>query len=275
MAVCRTISEIRASLAPRRALGPVALVATMGALHEGHHSLVRIARKEASTVVVSIFVNPLQFAPGEDFGRYPRALAADLALLEEAGVDAVFTPDRAELYPEGFATRVEVGSVSEGQEGAVRPGHFTGVATVVAKLFAIVGPDVVVFGRKDLQQTAVVARMIADLNFPVRLVVGEVDREADGLARSSRNVYLTPAQRGRAAAFPRALREAREQLRGGMAVEEVEARTKQKLENEGFGVDYVEVVEPQTIRRSAEARGAAVAAAVRLGKVRLLDNVIV
>jgi len=271
--VTASIPELRAALAPRRALGPVGFVPTMGALHEGHLSLVRIARAEAATVVVSIFVNPLQFGPSEDLAKYPRTLEADLALLRKEGVDAVFAPAAAEFYPPGFATTVHVADVSEGGEGAVRPGHFVGVATVVAKLFHAVGPDVAVFGRKDLQQAAVVRRMIEDLAFPVRLVVAPVSREEDGLARSSRNVYLSADERRTAAAFPRALFSAARRIEGGEPVPAAQDRARRELEEAGFAVDYAEVVDPVTMRPTGSAPGAALAAAVRLGKIRLLDNV--
>ncbi|HET9793037.1 MAG TPA: pantoate--beta-alanine ligase [Thermoanaerobaculia bacterium] len=275
MLVTASIPELRSALAPLRARGPVGLVPTMGALHEGHLSLVRIARKEAATVVVSIFVNPLQFGPAEDLAKYPRTLEADLALLEREGVEAVFTPAASEFYPAGFSTTIQVANVSEGEEGAVRPGHFVGVATVVAKLFHVVGPDVAVFGRKDLQQAAVVRRMIDDLDFPIRLIVAPISREKDGLARSSRNVYLSFDERRRAAGFPRALFSAAERIAAGEAVGSAEERARRELEGAGFEVDYAEVVDPATMRRTAEPRpGAALAAAVRLGKIRLLDNVL-
>jgi len=276
MLVTASIPELRSALAPRRALGPVAFVPTMGALHEGHLSLVRIARKEAATVVVSIFVNPLQFAPTEDLAKYPRTPEKDLELLAGESVDAVFCPVASEFYPPGFSTSITVAGVSEGEEGAVRPGHFAGVATVVAKLFHVVGPDVAVFGRKDLQQAAVVARMIEDLDFPVRLVVAPISREDDGLARSSRNVYLTPPERRKAAAFPRALFSAARRVGEGEPIPAVEAGVRRELESEGFSVDYAEVVDPATMRRvSGAAAGAALAAAVRVGKIRLLDNVLI
>jgi len=276
MLVTPSVSELRSALAPRRALGPVGFVPTMGALHEGHLSLVRIAREQAKTVVVSIFVNPLQFAPTEDLAKYPRTLEKDLALLRSENVDAVFCPVAAEFYPPAFSTSITVSGVSEGEEGAVRPGHFSGVATVVAKLFHVVGPDVAVFGRKDLQQAAVVARMIEDLDFPVRLVVAPISREEDGLARSSRNVYLTAPERRKAAAFPRALFSGARRVAEGEPVGAVEAGVRSDLESAGFSVDYAEVVEPATMRRvSGPAAGAALAAAVRIGKIRLLDNVLI
>ena len=275
MLVTASIPELRSALASRRARGPVGFVPTMGALHEGHLSLVRIARREAATVVVSIFVNPLQFGPAEDLAKYPRTIEADLGLLRKEGVDAVFTPAAADIYPPGFSTTIHVGGVTEGGEGAARPGHFVGVATVVAKLFHIVGPDVAIFGRKDLQQAAVVRRMIEDLDFPIRLVVAPVSREEDGLARSSRNVYLTPEERRRAAGFPRALFSAAERIAGGEPVGAAEERARRELEEAGFAVDYAEVVDPATMQKTGEAGpGAALAAAVRLGKIRLLDNVL-
>jgi len=276
MLVTASIPELRSALAARRALGPVAFVPTMGALHEGHLSLVRIARTEAATVVVSIFVNPLQFAPTEDLAKYPRTPEKDLELLRGENVDAVFCPVASEFYPPEFSTSITVAGVSEGEEGAVRPGHFAGVATVVAKLFHVVGPDVAVFGRKDLQQAAVVARMIEDLDFPVRLVVAPISREDDGLARSSRNVYLTAPERKKAAAFPRALFSAARRVAEGEPVPAVEAGVRQELETEGFSVDYAEVVDPATMQRvSRPVAGAAFAAAVRVGKIRLLDNVVI
>ena len=247
----------------------------MGALHEGHLSLVRLARREAPFVVVSIFVNPLQFAPGEDLARYPRREADDLAALEREGVDVVYLPRAEDLYPPEFSTAVEVAGVSEGGEARVRPGHFRGVATVVAKLFLQVAPDVAVFGQKDLQQVAVIRRMVRDLDFPLRLVVGETVREPDGLAMSSRNAYLSPADRELAAAFPRALFEARRDVEGGERdAARVAAAVRRKLTGAGLGVDYVDVIDPDSMSPVQEVRsGSALAAAVRVGKTRLIDNV--
>ena len=206
MKAVREVSALRNLIREARvSRQSISFVPTMGALHEGHLSLVRLARREAPFVVVSIFVNPLQFAPGEDLARYPRREADDLAALEREGVDVVYLPRPEDLYPPGFSTAVEVGGVSEGGEGGARPGHFRGVATVVAKLFLQVAPDVAVFGQKDLQQVAVIRRMVRDLDFPLRLVVGETVREPDGLAMSSRNAYLSPEERALAAALPRAL----------------------------------------------------------------------
>ena len=247
----------------------------MGALHEGHLSLVRRAREAAPFVVVSIFVNPLQFAPGEDLARYPRREADDLAALERERVDVVYLPDAADLYPEDFSTAVHVSGVSDGGEGAARPGHFRGVATVVAKLFLQVTPDVAVFGRKDLQQVAVVRRMIRDLDFPIRLVVGETVREPDGLAMSSRNAYLSESDRRLAAAFPRALFAAQEEARRGERnATRLAEGVRRRLAEAGIAVDYVDVIDPDTMGPVGEAvPGTAIAAAVRVGKTRLIDNV--
>jgi len=248
----------------------------MGALHEGHLSLVRLARKECGFTVVSIFVNPMQFAPGEDFERYPRREADDTTILDTAGVDLVYLPDAKELYPPDFSTAIEVAGVSAGAEGAARPGHFRGVATVVAKLFLQVQPDAAFFGRKDLQQVAVIRRMTRDLDFPVRIVVGPTVREPDGLALSSRNAYLSAQERRQASAFPAALFTARRRAADGERdVGRLESETRRDLETAGLGVDYVEVVRPDTMARPTRIEpGAALCAAVRAGKTRLIDNVV-
>jgi pantoate--beta-alanine ligase len=247
----------------------------MGALHEGHLSLVRRAKQEAGFAVVSIFVNPLQFAPQDDLARYPRSPRKDAELLESAGADLLYLPDEKAFYAPGHSTSVEVAGVTEGGEGEARPGHFRGVATVVAKLFLQVTPDVVVFGRKDLQQVAVIRRMIRDLDFPIRLVVGDTVREEDGLALSSRNVYLSKEERRQAAALPRALFAARELAASGAGDPNLLERvTRDALEDAGFEVDYVQVVEPENMRPLERlAPGATIAAAVRVGKTRLIDNV--
>jgi pantoate--beta-alanine ligase len=253
----------------------IGLVPTMGALHEGHLSLVRRARKTCAYVVVSIFVNPLQFAPGEDLSRYPRREREDAALLEAESVDLLFLPDAGELYPPGFSTSIEVAHVSEGGEGAARPGHFRGVATVVAKLFLLVQPDVAFFGRKDLQQVAVIRRMVRDLDFPIRIEVGETVREPDGLALSSRNAYLSADERQLAAGFPSALFEARDRVAAGeRSASQLERDTRLDLEAAGLAVDYVEVVDPDTMARQSRIEpGSTLTAAVRAGKTRLIDNV--
>jgi pantoate--beta-alanine ligase len=255
----------------------VGFVPTMGALHEGHFSLVRLACAETGFVVASIFVNPLQFAPGEDLARYPRREAGDRAALEREGVDVVYAPEPSAMYPPGFSTAIEVSGVSEGGEGAARPGHLRGVATVVAKLFLQVSPDVTVFGRKDLQQVAVVRRMIRDLDFPIRLVVGETVRDPDGLALSSRNAYLSPEERKIAAALPRALFGARDAAgRGEREAALLAGRVRRELEAAGLEVGYVDVVDPATMEPVAEVvPGTALAAAVRVGRTRLIDNVLV
>jgi pantoate--beta-alanine ligase len=248
----------------------------MGALHDGHLSLVRLGKSESGFVVVSVFVNPLQFGPGEDFTRYPRREDEDRALLAGAGADLVYLPETADLYPADFSTAVEVGGVTVGGEGAARPGHFRGVATVVAKLFHQVGPDVAVFGRKDLQQVAVVRRMIRDLDFPIRLVVGDTVRDPDGLAMSSRNAYLSPEDRRLASVLPRTLFGARDGTeRGERDAARITLEVRRELETAGVQVDYVEIVDPETMTPVAHASpGTALTAAVRIGSTRLIDNVL-
>jgi pantoate--beta-alanine ligase len=249
----------------------------MGALHEGHLSLVRLAKAQCGFVVVSIFVNPLQFGPGEDLARYPRQPEKDAAALRGEGVDLLYLPEAEALYPPGFSTSVEVRGVTEGGEGARRPGHFSGVATVVAKLFNQVRPDAAFFGRKDLQQVAVIRRMARDLDFGLRLVVGETVRDPSGLALSSRNAYLSAEERRRAAAFPKALFSARDRAAGGENdARRLESSAKEDLERAGLAVDYVDVVDAESMERLERARpGAAIAAAVRIGKTRLIDNVLI
>jgi pantoate--beta-alanine ligase len=249
----------------------------MGALHEGHLSLVRLAKREgpAAFVVVSIFVNPLQFGPNEDLARYPRDEEKDTRLLEREGVDLLYLPDPARFYPPDFSTAVEVSGASEGGEGARRPGHFRGVATVVAKLFLQVQPDVAVFGRKDLQQLAVIRRMARDLDFPLRIAVGETVREADGLAMSSRNAYLSPDERRRALDLSRTLLAARARAgHGETDAARLAEDARGQLSAAGLEVDYVEAVDADTMRPAERvAPGAALAAAIRIGKTRLIDNV--
>jgi pantoate--beta-alanine ligase len=234
----------------------VGLVPTMGALHDGHRALLRAARAENRRVVMSLFVNPTQFGPGEDYLRYPRDEAADRAVAAAEGVDEIFAPTVAEMYPDGFATAIDVGPLAEPFEGAARPGHFRGVATVVAKLFACVGPDRAYFGQKDAQQIAVIRRMVADLDIPVEVRVLPTVREPDGLALSSRNVYLSPEERRRAVSLHRAL----------------VARDPALVEGE---LDYLAVVDPDTFRPSEPRPGALVVGAARFGTTRLIDNVVV
>lgn len=248
----------------------------MGFLHEGHLSLIRVARDSgAEFIVVSVFVNPKQFGPSEDFARYPRNEEADLALLERENVDLVFLPTVDTMYPPNAATMVHVAAVAEPLEGERRPGHFDGVATVVLKLFDIVQPDIAVFGRKDAQQCAVISRMVHDLDVPVRLVFGETIREHDGLAMSSRNSYLTDAERKVAPVLHRALRAGEEAITHGIhevaGIEKLMHRVA-----EGVNVDYLVVVDPETFRPPEDfRRDVLLAGAVRLGKTRLIDNLLV
>jgi pantoate--beta-alanine ligase len=255
--------------------GTVGFVPTMGALHDGHRSLMRAARQECDRVVVSIYVNPLQFGAGEDLDAYPRDLAGDLALCATEGVDAVVTFQTGAMYPAGHVTRVEVAGVTEPLEGAHRPGHFTGVTTVVAKLFNIVRPDVAYFGQKDAQQCAVIRRMTADLNLPVALAVLPTVREADGLAQSSRNAYLSEEERAAAPAIAAALRATAERAadgtRDGAALR---AGLRTALEHTGgIALEYAEVVDPATFAPADRIGLAALAVvAARVGPARLIDN---
>ena len=271
-------AELRAWVAGRRAAGErVAFVPTMGFLHEGHLRLVDEARRRADRVVMSIFVNPLQFAPTEDLDRYPRDLPRDRALAGDRGVDLLFVPSAATMYPPGSETRVIPGATAERWEGASRPGHFAGVLTVVAKLFNLVQPDVACFGQKDIQQATLVRRMVLDLDMPVEVVVVPTAREADGLALSSRNVYLSAAERAEALGLSAALREAHEAWRAGVrSAAEIERRARARLEvHPGIAVEYIAVVDPGTL---APVEGVdertVVALAGRVGRTRLIDNII-
>ncbi|GAA0976398.1 pantoate--beta-alanine ligase [Nocardiopsis tropica] len=273
--VARTPEELRRALSGP---GHVALVPTMGALHGGHRSLMRLARERADTVVVSVFVNPLQFGPGEDFDRYPRDLAADTALCAEEGVDVVFAPSVATMYPAPQMVTVDAGPMGERLEGASRPGHFTGVLTVVAKLLNLVRPDTAVFGEKDAQQIALVRRMVADLDVPVEIVGAPILRDPDGLASSSRNVYLSDAERRSALALSRALRAGREAAAGGP--DAVRAAAHAVLDGAAGAappvvLDYLALVDAATFTEAAPGhRGDAVlAVAARVGSTRLIDNV--
>ncbi|HEX7253935.1 MAG TPA: pantoate--beta-alanine ligase [Thermoanaerobaculia bacterium] len=277
MITVRELPALRDLIREARAAGRmIGFVPTMGALHEGHLSLLRLARRESQFIVVSIFVNPLQFAPGEDFERYPRRYEQDAKMLEAGAANVLYLPDVGRFYSKDFSTHVDVDMVSEGGEGAARPGHFRGVATVVAKLFLQVAPDVVCLGHKDLQQVAVIRRMVRDLDFPIRIIVGETVRESDGLALSSRNAYLTEDQRKQAALFPKALFTAQARARAGEHdPSAIERMTRDALADAGFSIDYVDVVEPETMKRPATVGpSTALAAAVRLGKTRLIDNVL-
>ena len=273
--IVRTVAELRAVLAPRRADG-VGFVPTMGALHEGHLSLLRAARDTNGTVVLSIFVNPTQFGEAADLNAYPRTEAADVALAAEAGVDVVFAPSVAEMYPGGFATTVSVGGAITGTlEGAERGrSHFDGVATVVAKLLLAVQPDRAYFGAKDAQQVVVVRRMVADLGIPVEIVTRPTSRDTDGLARSSRNTRLSPDDRAIAAAIPRALRAAQDAFADGIRDAHVLTATV-RAELDGLDPEYVEIVDADSLDPIDEIeRPALLALAVRVGAVRLIDNVV-
>ena len=267
----------RWSSAARAAGKPVGLVPTMGALHEGHLSLMRRARAENGVAVASIFVNPTQFGPGEDLEKYPRRLEEDLALCGQAGIDAVFVPSADEMYPKGFALFVDPGPLAQPLEGASRPGHFRGVATVVAKLFNIVLPDRAYFGQKDAQQVAVVKHLVRDLNFGVEIVVGPTVREPDGLAMSSRNAYLNPGERQAALCLFRALGIARDLAAGGerQATQVAAAMAEEVIQEPLADLDYAAVVDPETFEDMESLdRPALALLAVRIGNTRLIDNLI-
>jgi len=249
----------------------------MGALHAGHMALVAEARDRADKVIATIFVNPAQFGEGEDFGRYPRREADDAAMLEAAGCDLLWTPSVADIYPDGFATKISVSGVSDRWEGEARPGHFDGVATVVAKLLLAVQPDIALFGEKDFQQLAVIRRLVADLGLPVEIVGVPTVREADGLALSSRNAYLSREERERAVALPNALKAARDALRANAPVSGVLQAAKQSLIDAGFlRIDYLALVDAATLEPLEQPKGEMrlIAAAV-IGTTRLIDNIAV
>ena len=258
----------------RRAPRTLGLVPTMGFLHEGHMTLVRRARAENSTLAVSVFVNPTQFGPHEDLATYPMDMDSDLSKLEDAGVDLVLAPSADEVYPKGFDTYVDVGRIAERLESAARPGHFRGVATVVCKLLAIARPDKAYFGQKDAQQSLVVERLNADLNLGAEIVVVPTVREPDGLALSSRNAYLGPEERKAATVLYRSLLLARNL--GSTDAEETRGRMRALIESEPLAqVDYVSVADASTLEELDRISGAAlVSLAVRIGKVRLIDNVL-
>ena len=279
MKIIESASEMQQAALALRAQGRrIGFVPTMGNLHDGHLSLVRIAKQHADVVVVSIFVNPTQFGPNEDFAAYPRTFAADCALCEREGVDLVFFPSVAEMYPAGASVSVTEKSLSRTLCGAARPGHFDGVCTVVAKLFNVVLPHVAVFGEKDAQQLRVIRRMVRDLRFPVEIVSGPTAREPDGLARSSRNQYLTAEQRPQAVCLRRALDEAERRFAAG-------ERDPQKLvaamrallaQAPAAKIDYVEIVDDETLQPLSGpiARPALLALAVWVGQPRLIDNAV-
>jgi pantoate--beta-alanine ligase len=273
MELVQKLSDLRKTITalPR----PLGLVPSMGYLHEGHLALVRRARAECASVGVSIFVNPAQFGPQEDLARYPRDLERDLRLLEPAGADVVWAPEVGEVYPPGFQTYVTVEEAAQPLEGALRPGHFRGVATVVAKLFNAFTPDRAYFGQKDAQQAAVIRRMALDLNFPLEIVVCPTVRESDGLAMSSRNTYLAPEERRAAIVLYRALSAARAVCDGGERdAEKLRAAMRGYLAAEPRAeTDYVSVADPDTLRELDRVeRDALFSMAVRIGKTRLIDN---
>ena len=272
--LARTLAELQHACAGLRAqFGTVTLVPTMGALHDGHRALVRAGLDGGAAVVTSIFVNPLQFAANEDLARYPRDEAGDLAALEACGCHAVWLPDVSTMYPPGDVTTIDVAGPAAGWEGAARPGHFRGVATVCTKLFGQVRPDRACFGEKDWQQLQVVRRVVADLHLPLRIVGVPTVREPDGLALSSRNRFLSPAERVVAPRLFPALQAAARDMAGGDRVEQALRSARTALEQAGFEVEYLALVDGATMRPlEATADNARLIAAARLGSVRLIDN---
>lgn len=271
----RSTGDLARTVAGLRERGSLALVPTMGALHAGHRALIAEARRRATTVAATIFVNPTQFGAGEDLERYPRREEDDAAMLEAAGCDLLWLPGQDDVYPAGFATRVSVAGVSERWEGEARPGHFDGVATVVARLLLAVRPDVALFGEKDFQQLAVIRRMAADLGLATEIAAVPTVRDEDGLALSSRNAYLAPDERRRAVALPLALGEAARAIAAGSDVAAALDRARRSLAEAGFApVDYVALVDAATLEPLERAAGEMrLIAAASLGGTRLIDNV--
>jgi pantoate--beta-alanine ligase len=278
MEVIEKISEMKKAVRQlKEEKKRIGFVPTMGYLHEGHLSLVRASKKEAEVTVVSIFVNPTQFGPKEDFNRYPRDLERDKSLLAKEGVDFLFHPPVEEMYPSNYRTYVEVTGLQDRLCGRSRPGHFRGVATVVLKLFNIVCPDLAYFGQKDAQQAVVIRRLVRDLNLDVEIKVMPIVRDADGLALSSRNTYLSPEERRASLALPRSLQAAARLLeRGERKAEKVKEQIEKIISSEpNLRIDYVEIVDPEELRPLEEIRGAAlIAAAVFCGQTRLIDNLL-
>ena len=274
--IVRTLSPLRkAIVALRKRRDSIALIPTMGALHDGHFSLVRHAQKRAGAVVVSIFVNPTQFAPTEDFGSYPRNVERDVAALAKLGVDLVWAPTDTAMYPDGFSTAISPsGPAKAGLEDAFRPHFFGGVATVVAKLFLQVTPDVAMFGQKDYQQLKVVTRMARDLNLPVKVVGCATLRDKDGLALSSRNVYLSPAQRRTAPALYRVLKDSAARIKAGDTLATILSDGRSAIADAGFDVDYLEARHSETLEPVAGLTDGPIRllVAARLGNTRLIDN---
>jgi pantoate--beta-alanine ligase len=272
--IVRTVAETRAA---RASLGRLGFVPTMGALHDGHMGLMAAARGGCDAVAASIFVNPTQFGPNEDLSRYPRPIEADIARLEAAGVEMLFLPSVEVVYPTGFDTRIEVGAIANRLEGAVRPGHFSGVATVVNKLFNIVAPDEAWFGQKDVQQTRVILQMVRDLDLPVAIKVGPTLREADGLALSSRNVYLSAEDRAQAVALSRGLFAAEAAWGEGEAnVATLRSLIATEIAATNGVVDYISIADTDTLEELdvVPDAGAVMSLAVRYGTTRLIDNVV-
>ncbi|MET3713272.1 pantoate--beta-alanine ligase [Sphingomonas trueperi] len=274
MQTVRQIDDLRQALDAFRSEGArLAFVPTMGALHDGHMALVEAAKRAGSRVIVSIFVNPIQFGPNEDLAKYPRREQADSRLLANAGVDLLWMPTPEIMYPEGFATSVRVAGVSEPLDGAHRPGHFDGVATVVNKLFHQVQPHVALFGEKDWQQLQVIRRMVTDLDMTVEIQGVPTQREDDGLALSSRNAYLMPEDRARAVALPRALGAAAKTIGEGGDREAALAQAQDSLAAAGFEVDYVALVDAESLAAPIDGRPMRLLAAARIGGTRLIDNI--
>lgn len=278
MRLCKTVEEVRSFVTSVRSEGKtVGLVPTMGYLHPGHLSLVHEAKRRCDVVVVSIFVNPTQFGAGEDYQTYPRDLQRDAGLVADAGVDAIFAPEAAEMYPPGFSTSVDVAGVSEPLCGASRPGHFRGVATVITKLFNIVRPDMAFFGQKDFQQVLLIKRLVEDLNMDIQIVDVPIVREADGLAMSSRNVYLSEEDRKAALVLSRSLSLARQlAAEGERDVARLKKRVVREIQSEPRAeIDYVEILSvPHLKQLDLLADKALLALAVRFGKTRLIDNTV-
>jgi pantoate--beta-alanine ligase len=278
MKICSTIAEVRAACADARTDGKsLGLVPTMGALHEGHLSLVRAAKAQCDAVAVSIFVNPTQFGPTEDLAKYPRQFDRDCQLLRQEGVDILFAPLVEEIYPPGNVTWVLVEGLSDKLDGRSRPGHFRGVTTVVAKLFHIIEPHAAFFGQKDAAQLAVIRRMVRDLNFRIEIVACPIVREADGLALSSRNAYLNREERGRALILHRSLEQAERDFRGGerIAAKLISAARELLVSEPLVRVDYLEIVDPCTLDPVEGISGKAlIAIAAYVGTTRLIDNVV-
>lgn len=275
MKIARTIEGLRAALETLRTQqSSIGFAPTMGALHDGHLSLVRIARSRDDAVVLSIFVNPLQFGPSEDLSAYPRSEDADLAAAESSGVDLAFLPSVEEMYPPGRSTEIQTGAVAEPLEGASRPGHFAGVATVVAKLLNLVQPDALYLGQKDAQQVAVIKTMVRDLSFPVDVVVCPTVREADGLALSSRNAYLDEEERTRATVLWRALEAGGQSILAREPVAVVERKMRDIISSErGVELDYAAVVDPDSFGPPDVSASVLLVVAARVGTARLIDNV--